>query len=102
MGTINSTYHDQQGEIRGYFLPPEVAASLRVPKIEYLDNKIPVAVVKEFFPDVLSCARLQDANGTLLLADVMDLMEASMLSNGSACTSCRASCEYASNKLIAA
>lgn len=105
MSTNNSTYHYQQGRNEGhdaYVLPPEIAASLRVPKIVYPENKIPVAVAKSCFPAGLSCARLQDADGKLLLADVMDLMEASILATGVACASCRASCEYAAKGLIAA
>lgn len=104
MSTINSTYYQQQGREGHdtYVLPADVAASLRVPKIQYPDNKIPVAVAKQCIPDGLSCARLQDQKGELLLVDVMDLMEASMSASGLACASCRASCEYSVRGRIAA
>lgn len=105
MSTMNSTYHYQQGRTEGhdaYVLPPEIAASLRVPKITYPNNKIPVAIAKKCIPNALTCARLQDADGGLLLADVMDLIESSILESRLACTSCQTICEHSAKWLSVA
>lgn len=103
MSTIDdSTYHCRETNTVGhdaYVLSPEVAEGLRVPKIQYPENKIPVSVARKCLPKVkgctLSCARLQDPKGSVLMADVMDLMDQAMTTNGLVCASCQTSCEYA-------